>query len=59
MKKSKLFLAVGIIFILIVFYMVYDMSTRTKFPEGRPAKSKLQDSTHIIIDSAAIKGTKH
>lgn len=55
MKKSKVFLVVGIVFIAIVFYAVYDMSTKTRFPKGKPAKSKLQDSTHMIIDSAAIK----
>jgi len=36
MKKSKVFLLIAIVFILIVFYVVYDMSTKTKFPKGRP-----------------------
>jgi len=36
MKKSKVFLLIAILFILIVFYVVYDMSTKTKFPNGRP-----------------------
>lgn len=36
MKKSRLFLLVAVIFMLIVFYVVYDMSTKTKFPKGRP-----------------------
>ncbi|WP_375577780.1 hypothetical protein ABWH96_12050 [Marivirga tractuosa] len=31
MKKSKVFLLIAIIFMLIVFYVVYDMSTKTKF----------------------------
>lgn len=55
MKKSKLFLAVGVVFMLVVIYAVYDMSQKTKFPKGKPAKSKLQDSTHMIIDSNAVK----
>lgn len=36
MKKSKVFLLIAILFMLIVFYVVYDMSTKTKFPKGRP-----------------------
>jgi len=36
MKKSKVFLLIAIVFILLVFYVVYDMSTKTKFPKGRP-----------------------
>ncbi|HET8859624.1 hypothetical protein [Marivirga sp.] len=31
MKKSKVFLLIAIVFMLIVFYVVYDMSTKTKF----------------------------
>jgi Tfp pilus assembly protein PilO len=31
MKKSKVFLLIAILFMLIVFYVVYDMSTKTKF----------------------------
>ncbi|MGM0580510.1 MAG: hypothetical protein ACQETL_07515 [Bacteroidota bacterium] len=31
MKKSRVFLLIAIIFMLIVFYVVYDMSTKTKF----------------------------
>jgi cell division protein FtsI/penicillin-binding protein 2 len=31
MKKSKIFLLIAIIFMLIVFYVVYDMSTKTEF----------------------------
>ncbi|SMG14473.1 hypothetical protein SAMN05661096_00678 [Marivirga sericea] len=31
MKKSKVFLLIAIIFMLVVFYVVYDMSTKTKF----------------------------
>ena len=58
MKKSKVFLIIGLVFIAIVFYVVYDMSTRTKFPKGKPPKSALQDSSLIIIDSAAIKSEK-
>ncbi|WKK84276.2 hypothetical protein QYS48_19105 [Marivirga arenosa] len=38
MKKSKVFLIIAIIFMLIVFYVVYDMSTRTRFPGGKPSK---------------------
>ncbi len=55
MKKSRVFLFVGLLFIAIVFYVVYDMSTKTKFPKGKPPRSVLQDSAHIIIDSAAVK----
>jgi len=58
MKKSKVFLIVGLLFIAIVFYVVYDMSTKTKFPKGKPPKSALQDSSLMIIDSAAIKSEK-
>jgi hypothetical protein len=58
MKKSKVFLVVGILFIGILFYVVYDMSTKTTFPKGKPSKSKLKDSTHLIIDSAAIRSEK-
>ncbi|ADR20354.1 hypothetical protein MATR_20280 [Marivirga tractuosa] len=31
MKKSRIFLLIAILFMLIVFYVVYDMSTKTKF----------------------------
>lgn len=31
MKKSRVFLLVAVLFMLIVFYVVYDMSTKTKF----------------------------
>jgi uncharacterized membrane protein len=31
MKKSRVFLLIAIIFMLVVFYVVYDMSTKTKF----------------------------
>lgn len=31
MKKSKVFLVIAFLFMLIVFYVVYDMSTKTKF----------------------------
>jgi uncharacterized membrane protein YwzB len=55
MKKSKVFLVVGLVFMAILFWVVYDMSTRTRFPKGKPPKSKLQDSMHLIIDSAAVK----
>jgi len=58
MKKSKIFLIVGILFIVLIFYVVYDMSTRTKFPKGKPPKSVLQDSSLLIVDSAAIKSEK-
>jgi|GEM_PF-3899761 hypothetical protein len=31
MKKSRVFLLIAVLFMLIVFYVVYDMSTKTKF----------------------------
>lgn len=31
MKRSRVFLLIAILFMLIVFYVVYDMSTKTKF----------------------------
>lgn len=31
-KNKKIFLAIAIIFLLIVFYIAYDISTRTTFP---------------------------
>jgi Tfp pilus assembly protein PilO len=31
MKKSRIFLLIAILFMLIVLYVVYDMSTKTKF----------------------------
>ena len=55
MKKSKKFLIIAFIFMAIVCYAVYDMTTKTSFPKGKPPKSKLQDTTHMIIDSSAIK----
>ncbi|MFT4740582.1 MAG: hypothetical protein ACI9XJ_002482 [Marivirga sp.] len=58
MKKSRIFLSIGILFMSILFYVVYDMSTKTKFPKGKPSKSILRDSTHLIIDSAAVRNEK-
>ncbi len=47
MKKSKVFLVIAVIFIAIVFYIVYDMSSKTTFPGGkRPA-----NQTKTAIDS--------
>lgn len=34
-KKKKVFLAVAIIFLLIVFFIAYDMGRRTSFPWQR------------------------
>ena len=34
MKKSKIFLLIAVLFMLIVFYVVYDMSTKTEFRRG-------------------------
>lgn len=31
MKRSRIFLLIAILFMLIVFYVVYDMSTKTEF----------------------------
>lgn len=31
MKKSRVFLLIAVLFMFIVFYVVYDMSTKTKF----------------------------
>lgn len=38
-KKKKVFLAMAIIFLLIVFFIVYDMGRRTSFPwqQNQPA----------------------
>ncbi|WP_017729889.1 hypothetical protein [Nafulsella turpanensis] len=41
MKRSKkVFLLLAIIFLLIVFYIVYDMSQRTTFPGQEPADTE-------------------
>lgn len=31
MKKSRVFLLIAALFLLVVFYVVYDMSTKTEF----------------------------
>jgi hypothetical protein len=53
MKKSKVFLFIAIIFMLIVFYVVYDMSTKTKFPKGRPGSET--DKNKSVKDSVKQK----
>lgn len=53
MKKSKVFLLIAVLFMLIVFYVVYDMSTKTKFPKGRPG-SEL-DKNKSAQDSVKLK----
>lgn len=42
-KNKKIFLAVAIIFLLIVFFIAYDISRRTTFPgqnRNQPAESE-------------------
>ncbi len=53
MKKSRIFLLIAILFMLIVFYVVYDMSTKTKFPKGRPGAETEQNKS--VKDSVEQK----
>lgn len=42
-KNKKIFLVIALIFLLIVFYIAYDISTRTTFPgqnRNQPAESE-------------------
>lgn len=59
MKKSKLFLLIAALFMLIVFYVVYDMSTKTKFPKGRPGaetnKNKSVEDSVVQRDPMEIE----
>jgi hypothetical protein len=49
MKKSKIFLLIAVLFMLIVFYVVYDMSTKTEFRRGRPGAET--DKNKSVKDS--------
>jgi biopolymer transport protein ExbD len=53
MIKSKVFLLIAILFMLLVFYVVYDMSTKTKFPKGRPGSET--DKNKSVKDSVEQK----
>ncbi len=47
MKKSKVFLLLAVVFMAIIFYVVYDMSSKTTFPGGK----KPNNQTKSAIDS--------
>ena len=48
MKKSRVFLLIAVLFMLIVFYVVYDMSTKNQIPENLVMKLK---KTKSVKDS--------
>tara|TARA_R100000152_G_C6606707_1_gene61958 strand:+ start:382 stop:564 length:183 start_codon:yes stop_codon:yes gene_type:complete len=57
MKRSKVFLLIAILFMLIVFYVVYDMSTKTKFrkfgnetEENKSVKDSVEQKDKMEIE---------
>jgi len=45
MKKQKiLFLIIAVLFLLILFYFIYDFSTKTTFPGGDSKKTEKEVS---------------
>ncbi|MGJ3236226.1 hypothetical protein [Marivirga sp.] len=57
MKKSRIFLLIAILFMLIVFYVVYDMSTKTEFrkfgdetEENKSVKDSVEQENPMEIE---------
>ncbi len=48
MKKSKVFLLIAFVFILIIFYVIYDMASKTTFPGGRSKKEQTKSAQDSI-----------
>lgn len=57
MKKSRVFLLIATLFMLIVFYVVYDMSTKTQFrkfgdetEENKSVKDSVEQKDSMEIE---------
>lgn len=50
MKKSKVFLLIAAVFMLIVFYVIYDMASKTTFPGGNKKKEQTKSTQDSIYE---------
>ncbi|GAA5041524.1 hypothetical protein GCM10011506_43280 [Marivirga lumbricoides] len=48
MKKSKVFLIIAAVFMAIVFYVIYDMASKTTFPGGNKKKEQTKSTQDSI-----------
>ncbi|HYF69367.1 MAG TPA: hypothetical protein VD884_14585 [Ohtaekwangia sp.] len=46
-KSKKMFMLATLLFLLLLFYVSYDIARRTTFPGGKPQlKTRIQDAYH-------------
>lgn len=50
MKKSKVFLLIAAVFMGIIFYIIYDMASKTTFPGGNKKKEQTKSAQDSIYE---------
>jgi hypothetical protein len=53
-QSKKIFLALAVVFFVLLFYASYDISTRTTFPGSRPQLNERIEETYLKKDSLSM-----
>jgi hypothetical protein len=57
-KSKKIFLGVAIVFFVLLFYVSYDISTRTTFPGSKPQLKERIEETYLKNDTVSVDSIK-